>query len=165
MVDYREGRVKIWTSNQGPFRIRNQLADSIGVAKPDITVEYIDVGGAFGTKSFLYPETFLTYYASVITKRPVKWVETRSEHLKATTHACEVKAKISLAVRRDGKAVGLNGLVYADIGAYNIFINANYAPFIERQLTGPYDIPAAEVRAVASLQIKPLLLLGTHLVC
>jgi carbon-monoxide dehydrogenase large subunit len=112
-------------------------------------IKYVDVGGAFGTKSFLYPETYLTLYASIITKRPVKWVESRWEHLRATTHARDVKASISLAVRRDGRVVGLKGLVYADIGAYNISINANYAPFIAKQLTGPYDIPAADVRAVA----------------
>jgi CO/xanthine dehydrogenase Mo-binding subunit len=85
----------------------------------------------------------------MVLKRPVKWVETRSEHFKSTVHAREVRAKISLAFRKDGKVLALRGTVIADMGAYNLFINANYAPFIAQQLTGPYDIPIGEVRALA----------------
>jgi CO/xanthine dehydrogenase Mo-binding subunit len=149
VAEWKEGKLHVWASNQGPFRLRDQLADALGLPREKVAVHYVDVGGAFGVKSFLYPEYVLACFAAAVLKRPVKWVETRSEHLKSTVHSREVRAKLSLAVRKDGKVLALRGTVIADIGAYNLFINANYAPFIAQQLTGPYDIPIGEVRALA----------------
>ncbi len=149
VAEWNGGKLHIWASNQGPFRLRDQLAGALGLPREKVIVHYVDVGGAFGVKSFLYPEYVLACFAAMVLKRPVKWVETRSEHLKGTVQAREVRAKLSLAVRKDGKVLALKGTVIADIGAYNIFINANYAPFIAQQLTGPYDIPIGEVRALA----------------
>ncbi|MCS7094447.1 MAG: xanthine dehydrogenase family protein molybdopterin-binding subunit [Thaumarchaeota archaeon] len=142
-------KLKVWSTNQGLFRIRDQLTDTLGLPKESLIVEHVDVGGAFGVKSFLYPEQVLVCYAALILKRPVKWIETRSEHLRCTTHSRDVRANLSLAVKRDGKILGIRGTVIADIGAYNIFVNPNYAPFIAQQLTGPYDISAGEVRAIS----------------
>ncbi|MEM2072794.1 MAG: xanthine dehydrogenase family protein molybdopterin-binding subunit [Candidatus Caldarchaeum sp.] len=146
---WQDGKVNLWVSNQGPFRLRDQLASVLGLPKDSIRVDYVDVGGAFGTKTTIYPEYVLACYASLILKRPVKWVESRSEHMRGTIHAREVMAKLAFATAKDGRVRGIKGTVIADIGAYNFFINANYAPFIAQQLTGPYDVPAGEVRALA----------------
>ncbi|MEM0455106.1 MAG: xanthine dehydrogenase family protein molybdopterin-binding subunit, partial [Nitrososphaerota archaeon] len=149
VAEWKGNKLHVWASNQGPFRLRDQLADALGLPRDKVVVHYVDVGGAFGSKSFLYPEYVLACFAAMVLKRPVKWVETRSEHLRSTIHAREVRARVSLALRNDGKILALRGTVIADIGAYNLFINANYAPFIAQQLTGPYDIPVGEVRAIA----------------
>jgi carbon-monoxide dehydrogenase large subunit len=68
------------------------LADALGLPREKVAVHYVDVGGAFGVESFLNPEYILACFAAMVLKRPVKWVETRSEHLKSTVHSREVRA-------------------------------------------------------------------------
>ncbi|MCS7142923.1 MAG: xanthine dehydrogenase family protein molybdopterin-binding subunit [Aigarchaeota archaeon] len=149
VAEWKDGKLSVWVTNQGTFRIKDQLVNALGLQPGSVTVNVVDVGGAFGTKSSLYPEYVLASYASLILKRPVKWFETRWEHMRSTTHGRDVQARISLAVNKEGKVLGMKGTVIADIGAFNVFINANYAPFIGAQLTGPYAIRAGEVRAIS----------------
>ncbi|MDW8041609.1 MAG: xanthine dehydrogenase family protein molybdopterin-binding subunit [Nitrososphaerota archaeon] len=142
-------KLRVWSTHQGLFRMRDELADTLGLPRERLVMEYVDVGGAFGVKSFVYPEHVLVSYAALILKRPVKWIETRSEHLKCTVQSRDVRANLTIAAKRDGKILAIKGTVIADIGAYNVFINPNYAPFIAQQLTGPYYITSGEVRAIA----------------
>jgi hypothetical protein len=61
-----------------------------------------DVGGGFGTKCSIYPEDMLIPVAAMRLGRPVKWVETRREHLQSATHSREQLHDVRLAATRDG---------------------------------------------------------------
>ncbi len=100
----------------------------------------MDTGGAFGTKSGLYPEYAIACYASMKTKRPVKWIETRSEHLLATSHGRGARGRMKVYADRQGRVSGLKGDLLIDNGAYSAGIGAFAARFIGMQLTGPYAI-------------------------
>lgn len=149
IVSWESNRLKVWVSSQGVFRLKQGLSDVMGLGEERIRVIQTDVGGAFGSKSPVYPEYVLACYASKVLKNPIKWIETRMEHLVATYHGRDVRARLSLAAKRDGTILGIRGRVLADIGAYNFFINANYAPFVSQQLTGPYSIKAATVETLS----------------
>ena len=100
----------------------------------------MDTGGAFGTKSGLYPEYAIACYASMKTKRPVKWIETRSEHLLATSHGRGARGRIKIYADRQGRVNGLKGDLLIDNGAFAAGIGAFTSRWIGFQLTGPYAI-------------------------
>jgi len=145
IVSYDGNRFTVWVSSQGVHRLKRSLCETLGIPESSIRVVQSEVGGAFGTKSPVYPEYVLALYAAMVLKRPVKWIETRRENILATHHGRDVYAKISLAAKRDGKVLGVRASIMVDLGAYNFFINTAIGPFIAQQITGPYDIGAAEV--------------------
>ncbi|MEM2521456.1 MAG: molybdopterin cofactor-binding domain-containing protein, partial [Candidatus Caldarchaeum sp.] len=50
--------------------------------------------------------------------RPVKWIETRSEHMMASSHGADRHFNVEAAVKNDGTLLGLNVVTVDDIGAY-----------------------------------------------
>jgi len=46
-----------------------------------------DLGGGFGTKASGYPEDALVPIAAVALGRPMKWIESRREHMSGAAHA------------------------------------------------------------------------------
>ncbi|MET0773197.1 MAG: molybdopterin cofactor-binding domain-containing protein, partial [Candidatus Limnocylindrales bacterium] len=72
----------IWMSSQTPHIMRLLItAFVLGIPEHKVRVISPDVGGAFGTKIFLYTEWVLVAWASkALGGRPVKWVETRREN-------------------------------------------------------------------------------------
>ena len=86
-------------------------------------------------------------YAAMKTGRPVKWVETRSEHLTSSRHGRGAEADMRLFAERDGTIRALEADVRVDGGAYLVGLNAGTSRFIAFQLVGPYGIPKARVHA------------------
>jgi CO/xanthine dehydrogenase Mo-binding subunit len=144
-VNYADERFNIMASCQGVFYLKRLLCETTGLPDEKIRVIQPEVGGAFGAKSAAYPEYILALAASKILSKPVKWIESRSEHIVATQHGRDVRARLSLAASKDGKILGLKGRVIGDLGAYNFSVNANHAAFIAQQLAGPYSIGSARV--------------------
>ena len=77
-----------------------------------------DTGGAFGSKSAIYPEYIIAAYAAMKYKRPVKWIESRSEHLAASQPGRGVRGKMKIFADKDGKVTALRGEVTVDAGAF-----------------------------------------------
>jgi aerobic carbon-monoxide dehydrogenase large subunit len=124
-----------------PFAIRSQLARDLGLPPDAIEVVESDVGGGFGVRGEYYPEDFLIPWCARRFARPVKWIETRQEHLLATTHAREVEIELAIACTREGTIVGLRGSAWFDTGAY-IRPNAVTAPRnLAQVVAGPYRVP------------------------
>ena len=141
IVAYYDGnKLNIWASTQSVHSWREGLAAVLKIPKEMIRVIHMDTGGAFGSKGSIYPEYVIAAYASMKTKRPVKWIETRREHLLATHHGRGVYAKIKLGAERDGRIKFMDAEIIVDAGAYPVGV-ANFAPWwICYQITGPYAI-------------------------
>src|SRR5690606_2623810 len=74
---------------------------------------------------------------------PLRWVETRVEHMSATTHGRAQAADMELAVEPDGKITALRMRVLADLGAYPV---APDIPLLTGQLSaGVYNIPDRDI--------------------
>jgi carbon-monoxide dehydrogenase large subunit len=145
------GELTLYNTNQNPHLIRLLLALTMNYPEHKIRVIAPDVGGGFGTKIYLYPDEVVACYAAMKLGRPVKWVETRSEYLRATVHGRDHITDFEAAYKRDGTITGLKVATYANLGAYI----SPFAPLIPSflyvpMLHGPYRLPnvSAEVYGV-----------------
>jgi carbon-monoxide dehydrogenase large subunit len=150
IVAYYDGnKLNIWASTQSVHSWREGLATVLNIPKEMIRVIHLDTGGAFGSKASIYPEYVIAAYASIKTKKPVKWIETRREHLLATQHGRGVYAKINLGSERDGKILFMDAEIIIDAGAYALGIAMFGPSWISYQITGPYAIRNLHVVAMS----------------
>ena len=146
--------VLVWTSTQVPHIVAAAVAECLDLQPSLVRVIATDVGGGFGIKSQAYPEEVLLAWIARRLNAPVKWVETRSEHMQAASHARDQRIRLRAAVRRDGRVVGIRASVWSNVGAYGI---RPFGPLLDPLGTaglipGPYDIRdyAYETLAVAT---------------
>ena len=118
LAHWQAGALTFWTSTQGAHKTRSLLAQTLGVPEHAIRVIAPEVGGGFGVKFGLYDEEVLTAVAARRLGRPVKWVETRREHMQATVHGRAQVHTAELAVDRDGTFLGLRVTGLGDMGAH-----------------------------------------------
>ena len=81
VADHRGGSLTLHLTSQNPHLIRLFMAGELGMSEDRIRVIAPDVGGGFGVKITHYGEEVLAAWASRKLGRPVKWTETRSEHM------------------------------------------------------------------------------------
>jgi len=137
-----EGGVVVWSSTQVPHLIAAAVAECLGLDRPKVRVVATDVGGGFGIKAQVYPEEILLAWIARRMNAPVKWIETRSEHMRAASHARDQRIRLSAAVRKDGRVLGLRATIHSNIGAYGI---RPFGPLLDPMtcaglIPGPYDI-------------------------
>ena len=145
LVDFDGAKLTVRASTQSVHSFQEGLSGSLGVAPNRIRVVQMDTGGAFGTKGGIYPEYVVAAWAAMKHRRPVKWIENRTEHLMATFQGRGVSARMKLYADRGGRILGLKADVLVDGGAYGAGM-AQFAPgWIGYQLTGPYAIRKAFV--------------------
>jgi carbon-monoxide dehydrogenase large subunit len=115
------GGIVVYATHQAPHMLRADLATVLGLDANLIHVVNPDMGGGFGIKFGCYPEDVVLAALARKLKRPLKWVETRVEHMLATTHGRDQVADIEVAVQDDGTVDALRMKVTANIGAYPVF--------------------------------------------
>jgi aerobic carbon-monoxide dehydrogenase large subunit len=148
LADFDPGREKltVYSSNQMPHNLRRNLAAGLSFPEHRLRVVSPDVGGGFGPKMHTYPEEFVVTAASLLLRRPVKWVETRSENAVATTHGRDHAMNVEVAARKDGRIIGLRVHTAANVGAYLSSMGTG-VPTVNVALfaLGLYAIPQAEM--------------------
>jgi len=133
----------VYASTQSVFSWKEGFEQSLGLSGDKVRVIQMDTGGAFGSKGGIYPEYLVAAYAAMKTKRPIKWTESRYEHLMATDQGRGSRARMKLYADRQGRVKGLKADLLLDGGAYPIG-GVMWSPWwIAFQLTGPYAIPKA----------------------
>ncbi|MCB1486081.1 MAG: xanthine dehydrogenase family protein molybdopterin-binding subunit [Bauldia sp.] len=140
--DAATDRYTLTMGTQGGHGMRDRIAkDILGIPAKNIRVITPDVGGGFGTKSFVYQEYPLAAIAAKRVGKPVKWISERSEHFLVDSHGRDNFAVAEMAMDEDGKFLAMRVDLLAGMGAYL----AQYGPFIPEgeltMLTGVYDIP------------------------
>ncbi|MEM3852194.1 MAG: xanthine dehydrogenase family protein molybdopterin-binding subunit [Methanomassiliicoccales archaeon] len=149
VAQFEGGKLTVWTSTQSAHSIKEGLCGALSLNAADVRVIQADTGGAFGLKGGLYSEYIVACYAAMKMKRPVKWIETRREHLMASRPGRGVRGHVKLFAERDGRVTGLKGEVIVDGGAYSGGMSEFASNFIAMQMTGPYAIRQAHVRAMS----------------
>ena len=132
--------VLMWVSTQVPFRVRDEVAECLGLTESQVRVITPEVGGGFGAKLQTYPEQ--TMIAALARKlgRPVRWFEYRSENMVAMTHGRGQVQDVAIGATKEGKVVGLECNVVGDAGAYPA-LGAFLPMFTGQMALGVYDIP------------------------
>ncbi len=107
----------VWDTTQIAHPISTLIENTIALPQLKVRVLAPRIGGGYGQKWSFYAEEVLIPLLSILTRRPVKWVETRSEHMVGTIHAREQIHSIEAAVRNDGTILGIKDRIVANIGA------------------------------------------------
>lgn len=149
VADYEpiDGKLTLWCTTQAPHLHRTVYALVAGLPEHKIRVIAPDIGGGFGGKVGIYPGYVCTIVASIVTGKPVKWVEDRSEHLMSTAFARDYLMRGEIAASRDGKIRGVRVNVIADHGAFNGTAQPTKFPAgFFHVFTGSYDLEAAHCK-------------------
>jgi aerobic carbon-monoxide dehydrogenase large subunit len=113
-----DGRLRVWPSTQMPHVLQGQIADVLGIDRADVHVVMPQVGGGFGGKAGIHPEHTVVAAAARRLSRPVVWVPSRSEDMKALPHSRGQIQYAELGCRRDGTFTDLRVRLVGDAGAY-----------------------------------------------
>ena len=151
LADYNPGtnHVTLWTSSQIPHLVRLLLALVTGHPEHQIRVISPDVGGGFGSKLYLYAEEVIAFVIARDLAKPIKWIEGRQENYLATTHGRDHIGDWEIVGNRDGTITGLQGTVYANMGAYlSTFAPAIPTYLFGLMLVGPYQIPNIRCKVI-----------------
>ena len=144
--DKIKGELTIWGTFQAPHVIRTVVALIAKIPEHKIHVISPDIGGGFGNKVGAYPGYICAAVASIVTGKPVKWVEDRIENLTATSFARDYHMTTEIASTKDGKVTGLRVHVLADHGAFDACADPSKWPAgFFNIVTGSYDFPTAHL--------------------
>ncbi len=117
LATYESGRYTIEVSHQYPFRLRDRVAQILGVAPSAVRVVGHHIGGGFGAKLDVSLEAFAALLARRF-RRPVRMQHTAlEERLVAPCRANAIVA-VRSAVRRDGTILATDVEIVSDSGAY-----------------------------------------------
>jgi aerobic carbon-monoxide dehydrogenase large subunit len=141
LAEWHGDRVTLWTTTQIPHILRLQLALMLGIAEDRLRVVAPDVGGGFGTKLNVYGEEALLVWLTRKLNRPVKWTETRSEHMATTIHGRDQIDYVKLGAKRDGTLTAIHTRLLQDCGAYFQLLTPYIPCFTAFVMSGPYAIP------------------------
>jgi carbon-monoxide dehydrogenase large subunit len=147
--DPATGRLTHTTSTQLPHVHKRALARALGFPQHKLRLVAPDVGGGFGAKLQFYPEDVLCAYLAIRERRPVRWTESRSESVTATTHGRDHVQDIALAAEADGTITALRVRILANLGAWPAAMGPG-VPAINcaAQVSGAYRIPAVGCEVV-----------------
>jgi len=144
-----DGKLTVWMTTQAPHAIRTVfalVAGHVGLSEEKIRIISPDIGGGFGGKVPVYPGYVIAVAASVVTGKPVKWIEDRMENLQADSFARDYHMDAELAANKDGKITALRIKTVADHGYADAAANPSKFPAgLFSVVTGSYDIKDAFV--------------------
>ena len=146
--DARDGSLTTWNGTQVVHFVQQGLVAALGLPAHKVRVIAPDVGGGFGTKANGYPEDLLVPVAAIAARRPVKWIETRREHMAGSAHARAQVHDIEIAAARDGTMLAVRDRIWVDLGAYNVW--GIVLPYnTVAHLLGPHRVASLDVECRA----------------
>jgi carbon-monoxide dehydrogenase large subunit len=140
------GRFTLTLGTQGGHKMRDIIAkDILRIDPKKIRVVTPDVGGGFGTKSFVYHEYPLAALAAKALGRPVKWIQQRGDHFQIDAHGRDNLTTAEMALDANGRFLALRVDLLSNLGAYVSQYGADIAVGGITMSTGLYDIPTMDV--------------------
>jgi len=149
VADYDQvtGKLTLYETTQAPHAHRTLYAIVAGIPEHKIRVISPDIGGGFGGKVGIYPGYVCAVVGSIVTGKPVKWVEDRSENLISTAFARDYHMTGEIAATSDGTILAVRTKVLADHGAHNGTAQpTKYPAGFFHVFTGSYDLQAAHCK-------------------
>ncbi len=149
-----DGKLTIWTSNQGPFVVRHQVACLLNIPASDVKVVPMEIGGGFGGKVLVY----LDAAAAVLSRKtghPVKMVMSRQEVFQGTGPAPGSYMRLKMGAARDGRITAVEFFLALEAGAFPGApvagaMNSSLAPYnLENMLVDGYDVVVNKPKAGA----------------
>jgi aerobic carbon-monoxide dehydrogenase large subunit len=142
------GQITVWSTTQAPQILRRLLARYLAIPEHAVRVVTQDIGGGFGPKAIVYAEDILVPFLTRTLGRPVRFVETRREHLLAVTQERDQWHDVEIGLTREGRILAVRDTFAHDCGA---FVSWGVIVPILTSVTvpGPYRVPSYEVTLTA----------------
>ena len=117
--DPASGGYTLHSPTQGVIRVRDMMAKLIlRVPNDKLRVVSRDVGGGFGLRGKVHPESGMVLWAAKRVGRPVKWRSDRTETFLCDPHGRDHVTKAEMAFDADGRILGGRIDTLAAMGAY-----------------------------------------------
>ena len=146
--DRSTSKLTVYMTTQAPHIIRAAVAMVAELPEHMIRIVSPDLGGGFGNKVPVYPGYVVSILASILLERPVKWIEDKTGNLISTGFGRDVYLRGEMALRKDGKILGVRMHTDSDHGAF--FSDAQPSKFkigLMHSAFACYDIPSAHLTA------------------
>ena len=111
-------RLKVWTSTQGAFTVRQQIAGVLQIEESRIRVTPLEIGGGFGGKIPIYLEPLAAVLSRKAGNVPVKLVMERRSVFEGTGPAAGGKIHLKLGATKDGQLVAADSTLRMEAGGY-----------------------------------------------
>ena len=141
-------KLTVYMTTQAPHIIRAAVALVAELPEHMIRIVSPDLGGGFGNKVPVYPGYVVSILASILLECPVKWIEDKSGNLISTGFGRDIYLKGEMALRSDGRMLGVRMHTDSDHGAF--FSDAQPSKFkigLMHSAFSCYDIPTAHLTA------------------
>ncbi|MGE3541407.1 MAG: xanthine dehydrogenase family protein molybdopterin-binding subunit [Candidatus Tectimicrobiota bacterium] len=148
------GRISVWTTTQGSFPLRDNLAGIFGIPQTKIRVIPTEIGGGFGGKIAPVTEPAAILLAQK-SGRPVKIAYKRDDDFLSTTPRRPAVFELKTGVMKDGTLVARQARGYFGNGAYHIATGYNFGEGMAGRLAGPYNVPNVDMWACTVYTNQP----------
>lgn len=143
-----DGKITVWTSTQGHFAVRSNLANSLRIPISKINVVGMTVGGGFGAKFGGVVDTYAVLLAQKA-RRPVKIVYTREEEFLDAKPAPGAVITVKTGVKKDGTITARQAWALWDVGVGSGGCGST------NRIRGVYIVPNFKVDAYDVNTCKP----------
>ncbi|PZC49536.1 MAG: CO or xanthine dehydrogenase, Mo-binding subunit [Chloroflexi bacterium] len=112
-----DDQIRIWTSTQGLFAVRDTVAGMLGLPVKSVKVEPVEIGGGFGGKI----PTYLPPVAALLSRKsgkPVKLTMSRKEVLEATGPTSGTYMRVKMGAKKDGTLTAMEAWLAFEAGGY-----------------------------------------------
>lgn len=140
-------RLVLHTSTQFPHLVRQFLGGVLGLPESQIRVVAPDVGGGFGGKCEFYPEEVLAPVFAMRLRKPIRWIESRAEHMVSSSQAREQRHEVTVGATNDGEITVMTVESWTNNGAAFCTLATTPASISSAMTRGPYRIPNYRARA------------------
>lgn len=147
--DPYRGSVTVYTSTQGQFSVRDEVARLLSLPKHKVRVVPMTIGGGFGAKYGIIDP--LVAAVAVTVKRPVRLVLTRTEDFLSTTPSPAAIVELKVGARADGALTAIQARVLMDNGVFPFTLGG----IVSILLGGYYKCPNVKIDCYEVLTHKP----------
>ncbi len=143
-----DGDCHVWLATQMPHGYLQRVAMTFGLPMEKIhIIAGPNVGGAFGGKATMTAEEWAIPGIAMAAGRPVRWIETRSEYLLASSQGRGERYDFTLAGDKEGNISALRADGIKDSGAYPNYGALMPMAYTFTMASGCYDIAHVEFNA------------------
>ena len=145
-----DGDITVWSSSQGHFNVRDQVALVCDVPISRIKAIPMEIGGGFGGKTLVYLEP-VAAILSLKTGHPVKLSMSRSEVFQGSGPTSGSWMRCKVGATNEGRITAVDASMAYEAGAYP---GSPINPGVQC-MTGPYDIANGRLEGFDVVLNKP----------
>ncbi|WP_313582625.1 xanthine dehydrogenase family protein molybdopterin-binding subunit [Lacrimispora sp.] len=135
-----DGSVKIKTSSQAPYEVKESICKYLNIPEGKIVVQVPFVGGAFGGKTCIQQEVLAVIAAMNVKGKWINLANTREEDMVTSPCHLGLEGTIRIGAKKSGQIMAAEMTFQIDTGAYSD-ISPKITKAIAAECAGPYRIP------------------------